>query len=53
VVSFLAFHDQGFGVLASRFMRALMHYYGVELHNFNPNSITQVAIFAIMCEGYC
>jgi hypothetical protein len=22
------------------FMRALPHYYEVELHNFNPNSIT-------------
>jgi len=39
VVCFLAFLDRGFRILASRFMRALVHYYGVELHNFNPNSI--------------
>jgi hypothetical protein len=39
VVSFVSFHEQGFGVPASRFMRALLHYYRVELHNFNPNSI--------------
>ena len=39
-------------MLADRFMRALPHYYGVELHNFNPNSIAQAAIFVAVCEGY-
>jgi hypothetical protein len=39
-------------VPASRFMRALLHYYGVELHNLNPNSIAQAAIFAAVCEGF-
>jgi hypothetical protein len=39
IVSFTSFHERGFGVLASRFMQALPYYYGVELHNFNPNSI--------------
>jgi hypothetical protein len=33
-------------------MRALLHYYGVELHNFNPNSIAQAAVFAVVCEGF-
>jgi hypothetical protein len=45
VVSFTPFHERGFGMPASRFMRALPHYYGVKLHNFNPNSIAQAAIF--------
>jgi hypothetical protein len=52
VVSFIPFHERGFGVPASRFMRALLHHYGVELHNFNPNSIAQAAIFAVLCEGF-
>jgi hypothetical protein len=52
VVSFVSFHEWGFGVPASRFMRALLHYYGVELHNFNPNSIAHAAIFASVCEGF-
>ena len=39
VVSFLSFLDWEFGVPACQFMRALVHYYKVELHNFNPNSI--------------
>jgi hypothetical protein len=33
-------------------MQAFLHYYGVELHNFNPNSIAQAAIFAAVCEGF-
>jgi hypothetical protein len=52
VLSFVSFHEWGFGVPASRFMRALLHYYGVELHNLNPNSIAQAAIFAAVCEGF-
>jgi hypothetical protein len=44
MVSFIPFHERGFGVPASRFMRALLHHYGVELHNLNPNSIAQAAI---------
>jgi hypothetical protein len=52
VVSFVSFHERGFGVPASRFMRAILHVYGVELHNLSPNSISQAAIFATVCEGY-
>lgn len=36
----------------TRFMQVLPHYYGEEFHNFNPNSITQVAIFTAICEAY-
>jgi hypothetical protein len=52
VVSFVSFHERGFGVPASRFMRAILHVYGVELHNLSPNSISQAAIFVAVCEGY-
>jgi hypothetical protein len=52
VVSFISFHEQGFRVPARHFMRAILHVYGVELHNLNPNSISQAAIFAAVCEGY-
>jgi hypothetical protein len=31
VVSFVSFHERGFRVPASRFMRAILHVYGVEL----------------------
>jgi len=33
-------------------MRALCDYYGAELHNFSPNSISQAAVFVAVCEGY-
>ena len=46
IVSFTSFHERGFGVPAS-----LPHYYGVELHNFNPNCIALVPIFIVVCEG--
>jgi hypothetical protein len=52
VLSFMAFHERGLGVLASQFLWVLPFCYEVELHNFNPNSIVQVAIFAAVCEGY-
>ena len=51
-MSFVSFHERGLSLLMDRFMRALPHYYGVELHNFNPNSIAQAAIFVTVCEGY-
>jgi hypothetical protein len=52
VVSFISFHERGFGVSTSRFMRAILHNYEVELHNLSPNSISQAAIFVAVCEGY-
>jgi hypothetical protein len=38
VVSFIRLHKRGFTAPASRFMRGLCYHYGVELHNFDPNS---------------
>jgi len=52
IMSFVAFHERGLGLLADRFMWALPHYYSVDLHNFNPDSIAQAAIFVAVCEGY-
>jgi hypothetical protein len=52
VVSFIAFHERGLGVLPSRFMRAIPYHYRVELHQLAPNSISQATIFAAVYEGY-
>jgi hypothetical protein len=52
IVSFVCFHERGFGVPAGHFMRAILYHYGVELHNLTPNSISQAAIFVAVCEGY-
>ena len=51
-MSLVRLHERGFAVPVGRFMRALCHHYGVELHNFGPNSISQVAVFVAVCEGY-
>ena len=50
-MSLVRLHERGFGVPIGRFMRALCNYYGVELHNFGPNSISQAAVFVALCEG--
>jgi hypothetical protein len=52
VVSFARFHERGFAAPASRFMRGLCYHYGVELHNFTPNAISQAATFVGICEGF-
>jgi hypothetical protein len=52
IVSFIRFHERGFTALASRFMRTLCDHYGVELHNFTPNAISQAATFVGVCEGF-
>jgi hypothetical protein len=52
VVSLARLHERGFGVPTGRFIRALCFHYGVELHNFSPNAISQAAVFVAICEGY-
>ena len=52
VVSLVRLHERGFGIPVGRFMWALCEYYGVELHNFSPNSISQAVVFVAVYEGY-
>jgi hypothetical protein len=52
VLSFVSFHERGFGVPASRFMRAILHVYGVELHNLSPNSIAQQPSSRRFAKGF-
>jgi hypothetical protein len=47
----VAFYERGLGISASQFLRALLSRYEVELHNFNPNSISQAAIFVVVARG--
>jgi hypothetical protein len=52
VISFVHFHERGFAAPASRFLHGLCYHYGVQLHNFAPNTISQAATFVSMCEGF-
>jgi hypothetical protein len=36
MVSSMVFYEQGFGILAHRFLRSLLQYYTLELHNLTP-----------------
>jgi hypothetical protein len=51
VVSFVRHHERGFAAPASCFMRGLCYHYGVELHNFTPDAISQAATIVGVCEG--
>jgi hypothetical protein len=33
-------------------MRGQCYHYGVELHNFAPNAISEAATFIGVCEGF-
>jgi len=39
VVCFLSFLEWRFGAPVGRLIQAILHHYGVELHNLNPNSV--------------
>jgi hypothetical protein len=52
VVSFIRLHEHSFTAPVSRFMWGLCYHYGVELHNFAPNAISQAATFIAVCEGF-
>jgi hypothetical protein len=52
VVSLVAFHERGFSVPVGRFIRGVLFAYGLQLQHLNPNSIQQMVVFEVMCEGY-
>jgi hypothetical protein len=52
VVCFQSFLEWGFGMPAGRLIQAILHYFVVELHNLNPNSVMQAVVFAMVCEGF-
>ena len=37
VISFIPFHEHGLMTPPHRFLRGLLHYYGIELQHLNPN----------------
>src|SRR5438105_2003861 len=45
LVVFEPFFYCGFALPTNRFFRGLLHFYGIELVNLNPNSILHIAAF--------
>jgi hypothetical protein len=52
VVAFVAIYKRGFGVPSHRFLRSLLQYYGLELHNLTPSGILHITAFVTMCEAF-
>jgi hypothetical protein len=52
VVSLVAFHERGFSVPASRFIRGVLFAYRLQLQHLNTNNIQQMAAFEAMCKGF-
>jgi hypothetical protein len=36
----------------NNFFLGLLHHYGIEMQNLNPNSVLQIVVFISLCEGY-
>jgi hypothetical protein len=51
-VMFLAFLLCDLSLPAHKFLRGLLFYYGVQLHQLTPNSILHIACFITLCESF-
>jgi hypothetical protein len=51
VVAFAAFYEWGFGVLSHQFLRSLLQYYDLELHNLTPSGVLHIEAFVTLCEA--
>ena len=49
-VCFVSFPLRGVGFLIHPFLRGLLEYYGIQLHNLTPGSILHIAGFVAVCE---
>lgn len=52
IVSLSRLHERGFGVTTGQFIWAMCFHYKIDLHNFSPNSISQEAVFVVICKGF-
>ena len=52
VVSFLTFHERGFGYPAHWFLRRLLNEWGLELQHLNPTGVLHIASFVIVYEAF-
>jgi hypothetical protein len=48
----MVFFQRGFSILASDFLRGLLHHYKIELTHLNPNSILQITVFVHLYKAY-
>jgi hypothetical protein len=51
-IMFASFVSRGLSLPIHDFVRGLLYAYGVQLHDFAPNSIQQIAYFIVLCECF-
>jgi hypothetical protein len=51
-VMFLAFLLRGLSLPSHEFLRGLLYFYGMQLHQLTPNSILHIACFVTLCESF-
>jgi hypothetical protein len=52
VVVCATFFERGLGLPTNCFLRGLLHFYEIELHHLNPNTVLQILAFIVLCEAY-
>jgi hypothetical protein len=52
VVAFAVFYERGFSVPSHWFLRSLLQYYGLELHNLTPSVILHIVTFVTLLEAF-
>jgi hypothetical protein len=52
LVTFVAFYEWGIGAPSHQFIRLLLRYYGLELHNLTPLGVLHIVAFMTLCEAY-
>ena len=52
IVSFTAFHHLGLGLPLHPFVRGLLFFYGLWLHDLTPEGILHMVTFITLCEAF-
>ena len=51
-VIFRSHYLRGFGLPASRFLRAFLDFYNLQPHHLTPNAVMLLSAFVSLCEGF-
>ena len=51
-VVFLPHFVRGLGFPLHPFIRGIMYYYGIDLHDLSPNSFLNISTFIVVCKAF-
>ena len=51
-VVFLPHFVRGLGFPLHPFVRGIMYYYGIDLHDLSPNSFLNISTFIVVCKAF-